>query len=51
MITFIIVLILFYFIGKALLDGGGDGCGCGCGCLIFIILILLACCGVFVIII
>ncbi len=49
MITFIIVLILFYFIGKALLDGGGDGCGCGC--LIFIILILLACCGVFVIII
>lgn len=47
MITFIIVLILFYFIGKALLDGGGDGCGC----LIFIILILLACCGVFVIII
>ncbi len=49
MITFIVVLILFYFIGKALLDGGGDGCGCGC--LIFIILILLACCGVFVIII
>ena len=49
MITFIIVLILFYFIGKALLDGGGDGCGCGC--LIFIIFILLACCGVFVIII